>query len=52
MSRKLHVTIRSGGPASWAIRAVTAAAVVWLVLWVSKRTSCPFLKKFKQRVGN
>ncbi len=39
MSRKLHVTIRSGGPASWAIRAVTAAAVVWLVLWVPTSAS-------------
>ncbi len=39
MSRKLHITIRSGGPASWAIRLVATALVVWLVLWVPSRAS-------------
>lgn len=39
MSRKLHVTIRSGGPASWVIRLLTAAFVVLIVLWVPTRAS-------------
>ena len=39
MSGKLHLTIRSGGPASWAIRVVATVVVVWLVLWVPTRAS-------------
>lgn len=39
MSRKLHVTIRSGGPASWAIRVITAAVVLYLVFWIPTSAS-------------
>ena len=39
MSRTPHITIRSGGPASWAIRLVATAVVVWLVLWIPTSAS-------------